>query len=120
MTSQQETPDELATWADAQIRTLHERVEFLQEAARLHRGDARAWSRHVTEAASDIRRTAYEVEYLTSTFALSEELVGATEISRAAKVTPASMYHRLTTKLAKRLMASVFGNGRQLRLPEVS
>lgn len=120
MTSSQETPNELATWTDAQIQTLTERVEFLQEVARLHRGDSRAWSRHVTEAASDIRRTAYEVEYLTSTFALSEDLVGATEISKAAKVTPASMYHRLTTKLAKRLMNSVFGGSRQLRLPEVS
>lgn len=120
MTSHQETPEELATWTDAQIATLEERVRFLREAARLHRRDAGAWSRHVTEASADIRRVAYEVEYLTSSFALSEDLVGATEISRAAKVTPASMYHRLTTKLAKRLMASVFGNGRQLRLPEVS
>lgn len=118
MTRHEQTPEELTTWANAQIETLQERVEFLKEAARLHQGDAGAWSRHVTDAATDIKKTAYELEYLTSTFALSEDVVGATEISRAAKVTPASMYHRLTTKLAKRLMASVFGNSRQLRLPE--
>ncbi len=117
---QQETPEELQTWADAQIEVLRERVAFLEEASQLHRGDAAAWSRHVAEASSQIRRTGYELEYLTSCFALSEGLVGATEISRAIGLTPASMYHRLTTKIAKRLMLAVFGRSRQLRVPEVS
>lgn len=120
MNADEQTPEELAHWAEVRIHQLSERVAYLAEVARVHRQASGDWAYHVTDAASDIRRTAYEMEYLVSSFALSEDLVGATDISKAAKVTPASMYHRLTTKLAKKLMTSVFGSARQLRLPEVS
>lgn len=113
-----ETPTELQDWARAEIRRMEERIAFVKEAAELHADDATDWCRHVAEASAQIRETAYRVEYLTSSFAASEELLPVSEVARLVGLGRAGMYHRVGTKKAQALMFQVFGGSRQLQLPE--
>lgn len=115
-----ETPGELQDWARDEVRRLRERLSFLEEAAELHADDVTDWCRHVAEASAQIRETAYRLEYLTSSFAASEELLPVSEVAKLVGIGRAGMYHRVGTKKAKALMFDVFGGSRQLRLPEVS